>query len=85
MLVRMTPKQRQIAFLSLAGAAALVLIVALIAIIVAVDTPAVWLGTCLALLLVIIVAEIVLLLTEKKDAPDARTRADPDADVEFEL
>lgn len=78
-----TPRQRRIAFMALAGAAAVVLLVAIIAIVAAVNAPGVWLGVCLVLLLLIIVAEIVLLMTDKRPM-DAGAGA-PDADVEFEL
>lgn len=81
----LTPQQRRIAFLSLAGAAAVVLLVAIVAIVVAVDAPGAWLGACLVLLLLIIVAEIALLVLDR-NAQRATTREAPaDADVEFEL
>lgn len=73
-MLAMSTRQRQVAFLSLGGAALLVLLVGILAVVIAVDAPAVWLGICLGVILLIIIAEIVLLLTERptmheEDAP----------------
>lgn len=80
MALQLTPKQRLTAFYSLAGAAVVILVAGILAILVAVDRPALWLGTCLVLLLVIIIAEVALLVLEKQDAQRA-----PPPDAEFEL
>lgn len=80
-MLKLSGRTRQIAFLSLGGAALVVMLIALVAILVAVDSPTLWLGGCLILLLVIIVGEVVLLLSPE---PGAEAYG-ADEDVQFEL